>query len=198
MSPLRLQIQNYSPYNQREASDQALILHCFDIFDDLLHRENRLCHFTASSWIVNPERTKVLMIHHNIEHRWMWPGGHADGESDLLQVALREAREETGLTQIRTLSPELFSLEAFAIAAHVRRGELVNSHIHLNCSYLFEADEQSTVHIKPDENNGIRWITFAQVIKGIDEGKMSPHYRDLIEKCLKFYPASTQTPPKPL
>ena len=186
MTSLKSQIQSYIPYDQRETNDKSVILQCLDTFPDTLTRENRICHFTASDWIINPDRSKALMIHHNIQRQWMWPGGHADGKDNLLQVALREAHEETGLTHIRTLSPEIFSLEIFTVPAHIRRGQLVNAHLHLNCSFLFEATEQDTIHIKPDENNGIRWITFTEIIKNVDAGKMSPHYCKLIEKCSKY------------
>lgn len=54
-------------------------------------------HFSASVWTVNKERTKTLMVYHNIYNSWSWIGGHADGEEDLCAVAMRELTEETGL-----------------------------------------------------------------------------------------------------
>lgn len=102
---LREQLENYMPYNEQEKNDKKLLLEYIDSFDNILTRENELCHFTASNWIVNKERTKVLMAYHNIYKSWAWTGGHADGESDLLNVALREANEETGLNNLKVLSP---------------------------------------------------------------------------------------------
>lgn len=101
---LREEIKNYIPYNEQEEKDKELLLKYIDGFDDILTRENELCHFTASNWIVNKERTKVLMAYHNIYKSWAWTGGHADGESDLLKVALREANEETGINNLKVLS----------------------------------------------------------------------------------------------
>ena len=90
------QIRSYQPMNEQEERDKELILHCLDTEKDIFTRANRLAHMTASAWIVNPERTKVLMAYHNIYHSWSWLGGHADGETDLLKVALKEAKEESG------------------------------------------------------------------------------------------------------
>lgn len=187
MEHLLAQVQAYQPQTQREESDKALILRCVETFSDVLTRQNTICHFTASNWIVNPERTKALMIYHNIEQMWMWTGGHADGESNLLKVALREAREETSLENVQPLSNEIFSLEVFAVPPHVRKGEFVSSHLHLNCGFLLEADEHEFYKIKPDENSGIRWVDFAEIIKNVENGKMSPHYAGLIERTKANY-----------
>lgn len=184
MDRLKSQIQNYTPFNEREADDKVVILQCMDDFDNLLSRENRICHFTASCWIVNRERTKALILHHNLENAWRWPGGHNDGESDMLKVALQEAREETSLGSIRPLSEDIFSLEILSVSSHVRKGKLVNSHLHLNCGLLFEADETEAFQIKPDENSAICWMTFAEIEQAINDGdkKMDPLFLKLIEK----------------
>ena len=79
-----------------------------DTFDNLLVRDNEFAHFTASNWIVNKERTKVLMIYHNIYKTWAWTGGHSDGEEDLLKVALKEAEEETGIKNFKVLSNGIY------------------------------------------------------------------------------------------
>ncbi len=185
MDNLKSQIIAYTPHTEREVSDKALILHCVETFPNVLTRENQLCHFTASCWIVNPERTKALMLHHNIEQMWMWPGGHADGESDLLQVALREASEETSLN-VSPVSEKIFSLEVFSVPPHVRKGEFVSAHLHLNCSFVLEASEQDSYHIKPDENSSIRWMAFDDIITEIGNNRMSSHFRGLIERSRGF------------
>ena len=86
---LKEQIEKYSPYNEQEINDKEMMLKYIDTFEDVLTRDNKMCHFTASNWIVNKERTKVLMIYHNIYKSWAWTGGHADGDEDLLHVALK-------------------------------------------------------------------------------------------------------------
>lgn len=182
MTSLRSQIEDFKPYDERETSDRELILRCMGTFDDVLTRENTICHFTASCWVVNHERTKALMLFHNIEQIWMWPGGHADGEINLAEVAEREVREETNLSSTRLLDDKFFDLEVFAVPPHVRREKFVSSHIHLNLGYIFEADENEKFQVKPDENSAIRWMTFEDIIAAAKAGKMSDHYQKLIDK----------------
>ena len=77
---------------------------------DAFVRSNETAHVTASAWITDPARAHVLMAYHNLYHSWAWLGGHADGETDLLAVALREAREEAGIQSVRPVSPDIFSV----------------------------------------------------------------------------------------
>ena len=95
-------IQKYEPWNEEEKKDQKIFLKYLRQFPDILTRENEFAHVTSSSWIVNQDRTKVLMVYHNIYDSWSWTGGHADGDEDVLHVAMKEAKEETG---IQTLVP---------------------------------------------------------------------------------------------
>ena len=92
---IRDEIAAYVPYNEQEQRDQALILDFLDRNADAFSRSNRLAHMTASAWVVNPARDKVLMVYHRIYDSWSWTGGHADGETDLLAVALREGAGKT-------------------------------------------------------------------------------------------------------
>ena len=75
------QIRAFTPYNEQEEMDQALILRMLESAPDLFSRENRAAHMTASAWVTNAARGKVLMAYHNIYHSWSWLGGHADGDA---------------------------------------------------------------------------------------------------------------------
>ena len=145
------QITAYVPFNEQEERDRELILHALETEEDVFTRDNALCHMTASAWIVNADRTKALMAYHNIYDSWSWLGGHADGEEDLLSVACREAREEAGIRNVRPASDEIFSLEVLTVDGHVKRGRYVSSHLHLNVTYLLEADEWENIRPKADE-----------------------------------------------
>ena len=163
------EIKKYRPCNAQEQRDQALILDFLEKNGDAFLQSNLLAHMTASSWIVNPERTKTLMVYHNLYDSWSWTGGHADGETDLLSVALREAREETGIEHVRPLSPEIFSLEVLTVDGHEKRGEYVSSHLHMNVTYLLEAEESDTLHICREENSGVAWFTLEEALKASTE-----------------------------
>ena len=174
------QIADYKPYNEQEAHDQAVMRQLLATQPDLFTRENQVAHMTASSWLLNATHDKVLMIYHNIYHSWAWTGGHADGDRDLLAVAKREAMEETGVTEIRAISEDIFSLEILTVDGHEKRGAYVPSHLHLNVSYLLEADEAEVLRIKPDENSGVRWFT----PEGAIEASSEPWFRERIYKKL--------------
>ena len=156
------QLISYIPFNEQEAVDRDAALRCLKQ-PDIYLRTNELVHVTSSAWIVNHDRTKVLMAYHNIMQTWAWLGGHADGETDLLQVALKEAREESGIQHVHPISKDLFSVEMLTIEGHIKRGKYVNSHLHLNATYLLEADETDALFVKADENSGVKWIPIDEV-----------------------------------
>ena len=72
-------ISDYVPYDEAEARDRELMLYALAHFPDLLTRENPVCHFTASNWITNQARDKILLVHHNIYKRWAWTGATPTG-----------------------------------------------------------------------------------------------------------------------
>lgn len=152
------QIENYIPYNEQEAHDKRIILDWIKNNEDAFDRSNSVAHMTASAWVINKDRSKVLMVYHNIYNSWSWTGGHADGEVDLLSVAIREVKEETGIKDVRAVSEEIFSLEALTVDGHIKKGKYVSSHLHLNITYLLEADSEEAVTLKEDENSGVAWF----------------------------------------
>lgn len=163
------QIRRYVPYNEQEEADKALILNWIEKNDDAFLRDNVVAHMTASAWVVDKDRSKVLMVYHNIYHSWSWLGGHADGETDLLAVAIREVKEEAGISDVRPVSEEIFSLESLTVDGHVKKGRYVSSHLHLNVTYLLEADEAEVLRIKPDENSGVRWFSLEEALAACSE-----------------------------
>ena len=105
-----------------------------------------------------------------------WLGGHADGDHDLLAVALREAQEESGLAAVRAVSPELFSVEILTVDGHEKRGHYVPSHLHLNVTYLLEADPALPIRCKPDENSRVGWFGLDEAVAASSE----PWFRERI------------------
>ncbi len=97
---LKEQIENYLPFDEQEEKDKEQFLQFINTFDDLLTRKNIFGHITSSAFVVNKERTKMLIVYHIINNGWIYPGGHADGEENLLSVALREVEEETKINNM--------------------------------------------------------------------------------------------------
>ena len=94
---LKENLEKFVPYNEQEETDKRIMLKYLKDFDDVLTRQNEYGHFTSSAFILNKERTRLLMIYHKIYNSWAWTGGHSDGDNDLLHVAMKEAKEETGI-----------------------------------------------------------------------------------------------------
>ena len=184
MEQLIRQIENYIPFNEQEQRDKAQILDFLCSGAELITRDNPVAHLTASAWVVSPDRKQVIMVYHNLYKSWSWMGGHADGDWDLLRVAKKEVMEECGLQELTVVSPEIFSLEVLCVDGHVKKGKYLSSHLHLNVTYLFEADPAQTLHIKPDENSGVAWVAVEDVAQKTNEAWFREHiYSKLMEKA---------------
>ena len=186
MDKLYRAIEALVPWDEQERRDRELLLAAIHRLDTPLTRDNPFAHFTASSWIVNPGRTRALMAWHNIYRTWAWTGGHADGESDLLAVALREAREESGVNHICPVTRDIYSVEILPVHAHIKRGQYVSAHLHLNVTYLMEADDAQPLRPKPDENSAVAWLPLAEAADNREEPFMAVVYRKLNEKLHNF------------
>ena len=163
LGELRTQIEKYVPFNEQEKQDKEEILRHISQSSDILTRNNKNAHITVSAWIVSRDRRNVLMAYHNIYNSWAWLGGHADGNADLKEVVRKEIEEESGLEAFDFVSDDLFSLEILTVAGHEKRGQYVSSHLHLNITYLLEADTTCPIRIKEDENSQIGWIAVEEI-----------------------------------
>lgn len=183
---LKENIEKFIPYNEQEQVDKKIMLDYIRDFNDTLTRQNEYGHFTSSAFVLNKERTKMLMIYHKIYNSWAWVGGHSDGDSDLLYVAMKEAKEETGIKNVAPISNDIYSLEIINVNGHEKRGKYVGSHVHLNVTYLLEADENEEIHIKEDENSGVKWVPIDEVLNVTSEIWVRDRvYTKIIEKMKK-------------
>lgn len=169
MENLEKELKEYKPFNEQEKRDKELILQWLQNGDKIFTRENKVAHITVSAWIVNANRDKVLMAYHNIYDSWAWLGGHVDGNKNLREVVLKEVEEESGVKEVKFLSTDIFSIEILTVDGHEKKGEYISSHLHLNFTFLLEADEKMSLQIKPDENSGVEWIKVDEISKRSSE-----------------------------
>ncbi len=115
-------------------------------------------HITGSAWILDRGRTHVLLTHHRKLDRWLQLGGHADGDPDVLKVALREGREESGLENMVPVSDAIFDLDVHEIPPHKNEPK----HLHYDIRFLFEADKDAPLKISGESKN-LEWIALEKV-----------------------------------
>lgn len=179
-------IMDYKPENDQEENDKRIMLKYIKEFDDVLTRQNEMFHFTTSAWVVNPSKTKVLMVYHNVFDSWAWIGGHADGNPNLLEVVKKEILEETGLKKVNLLINGIFGLSIQIVKPHIKNGRYVSAHLHYDIQFLFEASENDDLKIKFDENKDVKWLNADTVLNQVTEEHMKPLYEKLMNKVKKL------------
>jgi len=148
-------------YRSDFAEEQKFISPFLELLnqEDCFQRTHFPGHITGSSWIINPDRTKTLLVHHAKLNKWVQPGGHADGEENILNVALREAEEETGLKNFKS-SHKIFDVDIHLIPERKDFPE----HFHYDIRFLAVADEQEPI-IVSEESHDVRWIDLNELEK---------------------------------
>jgi len=126
--------------------------------DDAFQRTHLPGHITGSSWIINSDKTKVLLVHHAKLNRWLQPGGHADGDENVLRVALREAEEETGVKNLSVLKQGIFDLDIHIIPDR----KDFPQHLHYDIRYLIQANDADEL-IVSEESHDVKWISLDEL-----------------------------------
>ena len=173
-------LKTYTPQDSREVQHQDTICGLLDSYGDALLTRHPVAHLVSSAFVLNQAQTHVLFVHHNGYNKWVWTGGHADGNTNLLQVALTEATEETGVV-VTALKDEIAALDIFSVAAHVKNGAYIAAHLHLSVGYIAIADDNAPLRIKPDENSAVQWLP----ITALNETRFIPNDLWLYHKLLK-------------
>lgn len=181
------EIEDYVCYDAQEINDKKIILKCLDTFGDCLTRDNEIAHFGSSAFVLNKTKDKCLMVHHNIFNSWSWPGGHADGESNLLNVAIKEVIEETGVKNVMPMTDEIISINILPVKGHMKKGIYISPHLHLSIAFLLLADENEKLIVKSDENSNVQWISLDDIESYVTEEHMKIIFKKIISKIKDMY-----------
>lgn len=153
--PLCEQLLSYieSHPERRETGEEMLrfVLSTPDCFE----RSHAAGHITGSAWLLSPDGSRALLTLHRKLKLWVQPGGHADGDPDILRVALREAEEESGIEGILPLSHDIYDVDIHVIPAH--EATSTPSHLHYDVRYLLQAPHEH--YIVSDESDALAWCS---------------------------------------
>ena len=179
-------VEGYQLNNIQEKDKLNNVLVQLNEKDDqeMINRKNFIGHFTASAFVISKDNRRLLMVHHNIYNTWSWTGGHADGEADLLKVAIKEAKEETSVENIGVLDENIIAIDILPVVPHVKRGKFISGHLHFCISYALIADENSHIEAKLDENSGVKWIKIDELEKYSDEPYLIGVYRKIHKRVV--------------
>jgi 8-oxo-dGTP pyrophosphatase MutT (NUDIX family) len=155
-------LANYRTQFMEESAMVSRTLQFVMQHEDCFDRHIYQGHVTGSAWVLNPARTHVLMLHHRKLDMWLQPGGHADGDPDILRVILKETSEETGveLAQVKLLSEEIFDVDIHTVHAN----QYDPRHEHFDIRFLVEIDDAIPLPGN-DESHDVGWIHLNDVTR---------------------------------
>jgi 8-oxo-dGTP pyrophosphatase MutT (NUDIX family) len=148
-------------YTEKHSSEKACanqIIEFIKQYEPCFNRELSVGHMTGSAWIVNRAGTHTLLTHHKKLNKWLQPGGHADGDSDILQVAKREADEESGLKGLEIGDGQIFDIDIHQIPARANEPQ----HLHHDIRFVFHAVE-SEDFIVSEESHDLAWVEITRL-----------------------------------
>ena len=151
-------VKFYKPQSKSEKEHKRQIVNFIEKNKIVLGSKNTKGHLTASAWIVNQDINKVLLHHHVAFNKWIQLGGHTEEKENIKKAAMREAREESGLTSLKLLSDNIFDLDVHSIPARGQKQE----HYHYDIRYIFTADDSEKIK-KTHESNKIAWIELNEI-----------------------------------
>ena len=155
---LRDLLAHYRPADATEAAMLEQMIRFVAEHEDCLSRSLGLGHVTGSAWILDSSGAYALLTHHRKLGRWLQPGGHVEDDADILASALREAREETGLVDVRPLSEGIFDVDIHRIPSRGAEAE----HFHYDVRFLFEADRAAPLRVS-SESRELAWVEVTKV-----------------------------------
>lgn len=146
-------ILNYHPTDIDERICKKRMIEVLDSCNNCFSRDCKFGHFTASAFLLNKEMTHVLLMHHTKLDKWMQLGGHCDGDSDVKNVSIKEAQEESGINNIKPLSNDIFDIDMHLIPANKND----EAHYHFDVRFLLHAYDGDDFN-KNHESKELRWV----------------------------------------
>lgn len=146
-------LQAYRPTAPEEIIARQTIIDFVNANSDCFERSLEIGHITGSAFVLNKDKTKALIMHHAKLNMWVQLGGHCDGDSDVLNVAIKEAQEESGIQGIAAASPAIFDIDVHLIPANSKEKE----HYHYDVRFLLHVTSDEEV-IQNRESKELRWV----------------------------------------
>jgi 8-oxo-dGTP pyrophosphatase MutT (NUDIX family) len=148
-------LQSYNSIFAEENLHKTQMLDFLTNTKEPFSRQNKKGHFTASAFLLNTTASKFLLMHHRKLQKWLQPGGHCDGDSDVLSVAIKEAREESGINQIKSVTPNIFDLDVHLIPPSAKDP----AHYHYDVRFLLQTVDNDCL-VQNHESNKLEWVNF--------------------------------------
>lgn len=161
-------LSRYKPYDEHNTEQFEKLCSFVDSQEILFGKKNPAGHITASAWIVDQDYKHVLLTHHVKLNRWLQLGGHTEEDETIVESALREAFEESGLHSIVMKSDEIFDLDVHEIPVHGN----TDSHYHFDLRFLMVASIDEHLSIS-DESHDLKWFEIDEVAQYTDEESIS-------------------------
>ncbi len=156
--PLLQLLSTHQPVDSHEQRMHERITAFVRKYENFYSRELQIGHATASAWIVDETFSHALLLHHGKLNKWLQPGGHIEDDADLLSASLREAREESGLQDVRPVFDHLFDVDVHEIPARANEP----AHFHYDLRFLFVADKTAPLLVS-SESKDLVWVAMEQI-----------------------------------
>lgn len=179
-SVLYRKLSEYASSHPEQTECSCKIMRFIEKTPDCFVRSHSAGHITGSAWLLNPDGSKALLTLHRKLGKWLQLGGHADGDTDTLRVALREAQEESGISGIVAVHTQIFDVDIHRIPAHSASAEA--EHWHYDVRYLLRAPHER--FCISSESCALRWFTHEEILSPsfpVDES-----VRRLAKKAMQY------------
>ena len=183
MTKRNLLLQALKTYKTEFEEEKKFIQEMIDFIEknpNCFERSNLKGHVNGSAWVLNPDEDKVLLTHHKVFNRWLQLGGHSDGDPNTWNVALREATEESGISDIQFVMQEIFDIDIHTIGENPKKNE--PEHKHYDVRFLLKAPNENFV--VSDESNALQWVSANELLKMAEKKEISPAMLRMTQKWM--------------